>query len=112
MDPTAYLKQLGTELVRDVTANGALASFTVSSDLKGVFAEATARRLIRNIVSPLRVSHGGVIWEGNAPERIAQIDTIIWQPNPVPAIFEVDDFALVPRGSAHVGFSILGRGWY
>ncbi|HTA92533.1 MAG TPA: hypothetical protein VK745_23305 [Polyangiaceae bacterium] len=33
-------------------------------------------------------------------ENTKQLDTIIWAPYPAPAVFEVEDFALIPKSSA------------
>jgi hypothetical protein len=57
-------------------------------------------------VFPLHVASGAVIDQTNIPgdPALPQIDTIIWAPSPAPAVFQVSDFALVPRSSA---FGIL-----
>jgi hypothetical protein len=34
------------------------------------------------------------------PQKLRQVDVIIWAPYPVPAIFAVEGFGLVPRSSA------------
>ena len=89
-------------LCQDLIPIQDMRKFTSNNDLYGAFAEARVRQFVRRFVAPLRVSHGAIAHEGNCGEGIStpQIDTIIWQPSPVPAIFEADDFAIVPRGSA------------
>jgi hypothetical protein len=43
-----------------------------------------------------------VIDQSNKPSdpKLPQVDTIIWTPSPVPAVFEVGEFAMVPRSSS------------
>src|SRR4051812_44709650 len=95
-----FLVALADQLARDLTANGAIKRFTNCTDLIGAYAEATVRQLVARIVSPLRISHGAIIYEGICPDDVPQIDTIIWRPAPMPAVFEVGEFAMVPRDSA------------
>jgi hypothetical protein len=47
----------------------------------------------------VRVSTGAVL-DYPMPPCLKQLDVVIWAPFPAPAIFEVEDFALVPRSSA------------
>jgi hypothetical protein len=72
---------------------------TRNTDLLGDYAEAALRRLSRRVVHPLRVSNGAVI-DYPMPDKLKQIDLIVWAPFPAPSIFEIDDFGLVPRSSA------------
>jgi len=73
-----------------------------NAPILGYHAEAVVKRLIRRTVHPMRVSHGGVIdWPRKA---LRQTDVIVWNPHPAPALFEVDDFALVPRSNV---FAVL-----
>lgn len=68
-----------------------------NSDIIGFHAEAVVKRLIRRAVYPMRVSHGSV-WD--FPRKpLRQTDVILWSPYPAPAIYEVDDFAVVPRSN-------------
>lgn len=104
MESKAFVQMLVDQMTSEIAANGALGKLTRNTSLIGNFAESTVRRMICRIVAPLRVSHGSVIYEDNCgtndKSKPPQIDTIIWSPCPVPAVFEVGDFALVPRGSA------------
>ena len=64
------------------------------------------RQLVRRYLAPIRVCSGGVIDQMQSPgDQIPQLDTIAWIPGPVPAVFEVGEFALVPRSSC---LGILG----
>jgi hypothetical protein len=100
MDPQAFLRRLAEQLARDLTANDSVRLFTTNTALIGAYAEATVRELAARIVAPMSVSRGSVIYEENCPEKVPEIDAIIWAPCPVPAVFEAGDFAIVPRGSA------------
>jgi hypothetical protein len=100
--PTQFLNLVAPPLVEELKAIEGLKTFTTNPDVIGSHAEAVVRRLVRRVVEPLRVSTGAVISEElcAAPEKVPQLDTIIWQPCPAPALFEVGDFGVVPRGSA------------
>jgi hypothetical protein len=99
---TQFLDFFATPLVEELKAIEGLKRFTSNTDVIGAHAEAVVRRLVRRVVDPLHVSTGAVISERmcSEPDKIPQLDTIIWLPCPAPAIFEVGDFCLVPRGSA------------
>ncbi len=99
---TQFLEFVASPLVEELRAIDALKKFTANTDVIGAHAEAVVRRLVRRVVEPLRVSTGAVISEELCadPEKVPQLDTIIWQPCPAPALFEVGDFGLVPRGSS------------
>lgn len=60
------------------------------------------RRFVRNSVHPFRVCTGSVL-DNNlmaSGAKLRSIDTLIWAPNPVPALFDAGEFAMVPRSSA------------
>lgn len=95
-----FLLKLADQLSHDLTANESIKQFTDNPQLIGAFAEATVRQLVVRMVAPLRVSRGSIVYEAICPGAVPEIDTIIWSPCPMPAVFEAGDFALVPRGSA------------
>lgn len=97
-----FLDLVATPLVEELKAIEALRRFTTNTDVIGAHAEAVVRRLVRRVVDPLRVSTGAVISEQLCaqPRSVPQLDTIIWQPCPAPALFEVGDFGVIPRGSS------------
>jgi hypothetical protein len=99
-DQDEYLAAYAQQFAGGLFANKAIKRFADNSDVIGAYAEATVRELIRKMVHPLRVSRGAVIGPDlyANPKSVRQLDTIIWSPNPLPAIFESGDFALVPRG--------------
>lgn len=111
MDSRDFLEQLAKQLANDLKGNDQIRGFTTNSDLIGAYAEATVRSLVVRCVSPLLVSRGAIVYEGNCPNSVMELDTIIWQPRPVPAVFEVGDFAIVPRASA-VAFLEVKRSAY
>ena len=70
---------------------------TENTDILGAYTEAVLRNLIRRGFQPMRVSRGGIL---DYPQRkLNQHDIIVWAPYPAPAIFDVEDFGLVPRSS-------------
>jgi hypothetical protein len=94
-----YLKGIAQQLVYELNPVVKMKEMTRNSDLLGAYAEAAVRNLVHRIVSPMRVSTGAVI-DYPEPEKLRQIDIIIWMPHPAPAIFEVESFGMVPRSSA------------
>lgn len=101
MDGSEFVNQVCRQLVRDLTANDEIRAFTNNPDLIGGVAEASLRQFVKRMVAPLHVSRGAIIYEGNCgPGSLRQLDAIIWQPSPLPAVFEAGDFAFVPRTSA------------
>lgn len=96
-----YFNNYAEELVSELVPNARIKRFLTNTDVIGAYAESTVIRLIKNMVSPLRVSTGAVI----SPKlvepggHVPQIDVIVWQPCPLPAIFTSGEFGLVPRQS-------------
>jgi len=107
MDPQKYLELLGSQLAHELTAHDKIRAFVGRHpDLIGNYAEASTRDFISRVVAPLKVSTGTILYEENYGKEPPQLDAIVWSPNPVPAIFEGGNFAIVPRGSAHGYFEI------
>jgi hypothetical protein len=99
-DPTKeFLERLARPLLAELASVNSLKEFTTNSDVIGAHAEAVVRRLVARTVHPLRVSTGTVIDVGIPPGDTLQFDTIVWFPLPVAAVFEIDNFGVVTRGS-------------
>lgn len=100
-DPAAFLSQLAPHILAELKPPKELKAFTTNSDVVGDYVEAGVRQFVRRYLAPIRVCRGAVIDQQQTPgsQRIPQIDTIAWVPGPAPAIFEVGEFALVPRSS-------------
>jgi hypothetical protein len=94
-----YLSGIAHQLVHELEPILQIKEVTRNSALLGSYTEAAVRRLIRRVVHPMRVSTGAVI-DFPMPTKLEQIDVVVWAPFPAPGIFEIDDFALVPRSSA------------
>ncbi len=94
-----YLSGIADQLVHELGPVLKIKGVTSNSDLLGAYTEAAVRRLIGRVVHPMRVSTGAVI-DYPMPETLRQIDVVVWAPFPAPGIFEIDEFALVPRSSA------------
>lgn len=110
MTKEQFLKELAEQLIHELRPNQSIKKFANNTDIKGAYAEATLRQFVSRVVAPLRVSTGAVISERlcEPPEKVKQIDLIIWAPSPAPAIFCVGDFALVPRSSCFGVMEIKG----
>lgn len=76
----------------------AMKSVTSNPDLLGSYAEAAIRKLIRRAVQPMNICTGAVL-DFPMPKSLKQIDLIVWSAFPVPALFEVEEFGIVPKSS-------------
>src|SRR6266498_3446602 len=104
MEPQKYLDLLGSQLAHELTAHDKIRTFVGSHpDLIGHYAEASTRDFISRVVTPLKVSTGTILYEGNIGNP-PQLDAIVWSPILVPAIFENANFAIV-LGEAPMGSS-------
>jgi hypothetical protein len=101
-DPADFLRQLAPHILAELKPPADLKRFTTNSDVVGAYVEAGVRQLVRRYLAPIRVCTGAVIDQAQSPgsKRVPQLDTIAWVPGPVPAVFEVGEFALVPRSSS------------
>ena len=100
-DPSVFLKTLAPHVIAELKPPSDLKAFTRNSAVVGAYVEAGIRQLVRRYLAPIRVSTGAVIDQSQKPgsKEIPQLDTIAWIPGPVSAVFEVGEFALVPRSS-------------
>jgi len=100
-DPSVFLSQLAPHILAELKPPKELKAFTTNPDVVGDYVEAGVRQFVRRYLAPIRVCRGAVIDQEQTPgsKRIPQIDTIAWIPGPAPAVFEVGEFALVPRSS-------------
>ena len=94
-----FLRSLAEQLVHELEPILKIKEVTRNSALLGAYTEAAMRRLIARVVHPMHVSTGAII-DFPMPHTLVQIDAVIWSPFPAPGIFEIDEFALVPRSSA------------
>jgi hypothetical protein len=105
MSAEDHIARVTDQLASNLRAAVNLKDWTTNPNLLGAGAEAWVRSLVRRIVDPMRVSTGTVVDYPTAA-TLPQIDALIWAPFPAPALFEVEDFAVVPRSSAFGGFEI------
>lgn len=94
-----YLDTVAEQLINELRPILAIRGVTANSDLLGKYTEAAVRRLVHQIVQPMRTCTGAVL-DHPIPVRLRQIDLIIWAPFPAPALFDVEGFGLVPKSSA------------
>jgi len=99
MELAQYLDTVAEQLVNELRPILAIKGVTENPDLLGKYTEAAVRRLVNQVVQPMRVCTGAVI-DHPIPVPLRQIDLIIWAPFPAPALFDVEGFGLVPRSSA------------
>lgn len=101
-NPAEFLRLLAPHILAELRPPSDLKKFTRNTAVVGAYVEAAVRELVRRQVSPLHVASGAVIDQTNIPgdPALPQIDTIVWAPSPAPAVFQVGEFALVPRSSS------------
>jgi hypothetical protein len=100
-EPSAFLEELAPHIIAELKPPSELKKFTRNSAVVGAYVEAGIRQLVRRYLAPIRVSTGAVIDQAQKPgsKEIPQLDTIAWIPGPVSGVFEIGEFALVPRSS-------------
>jgi hypothetical protein len=100
--PREFLEALAPHLLGELRPPAELSRFTRNPAIVGAYVESAVRNLIVRFVAPLRVCTGAVIDESNEPSdpTLPQVDTIIWTPSPVPAVFAAGEFGMVPRSSS------------
>jgi len=99
MDVTQHMQFIAKQLAHELQLVAGMKEVTSSPPLLGAYAEAAVRRLVHRMVSPMRVCSGAIL-DFPQPDKLRQIDAIIWAPYPAPAILEAEGFGLVPRSSA------------
>src|SRR4051794_18601672 len=97
--PEQYLENFARHLIYELEPIINVPAVATNSELLGAYAEAAMRQFIRRFVHPMRVSTGAIL-KYPRPPKVRQRDLIVWAPFPAPAIFEVENFALVPQSSA------------
>lgn len=94
-----FWEMIATNLVHELEPILSIKEVTANPDLLGAYAESAIRRLIRRTVHPMHVSTGAIL-EYPLPNPLKQLDAIVWAAAPIPGLFAVDEFALVPESSA------------
>jgi hypothetical protein len=106
-----FLHVFAERIVDEVQPPSGVWDLTHNTTVTGAYAEQAVRELVRRYVSPLHVSTGAVVDVSNEiGECVPQLDTIIWAPCPVAAIYHRGDFAIVPRGSSFGVLEIKSSG--
>jgi hypothetical protein len=101
---TQFWKLYAESFIFPLKSNELLSRFTANPNVTGLYAEAWIRSMAKNMIPHLRVSNGAVIRSSDQTrdlKSIPQCDLIIWDPSELPALFEQDDFALVPTQCVH-----------
>jgi hypothetical protein len=101
-DVQTFLEAIAPQVLAELRPPAELKTFTTNPAVVGGYVEGAVRALVKRYVFPLRVATGAVVDQRNIPgaKDLPQIDTIVWTPSPVPAIFAAGEFAVVPRSSA------------
>lgn len=105
-----YFKRLSAQFVKEISTPYEFNEFVRNSDLMGKYIESAVRVFIRKIIYCGKISTGGVI-SPESPIAKNQFDVIIWKPNPYPAIFEFENFAIVPKRSVFGLIEIKSRNY-
>lgn len=96
-----YFRALSGELTRNLNSITTIKKFADNSAILGAYCENVIQVWLQAFFKE-NISTGGIISPElyKDPKKVAQLDHIIWKPSPLPAIFTVNDFALVPSNSA------------
>ncbi len=95
-----YFKKYAEALGSNLSSVNSITQFTKNPDVIGQYAEKVVRNLLKDCIDPLKISSGTIIGpKFKTGFTLPQIDLILWDANPLPPIFKLDDFALVPQNS-------------
>lgn len=98
----SYFKEYTESLGSNFSSIKSITNFTNNTDVIGLYAEKLVIEFLKKLVFPLNISTGSIISEedyNNGNKQLSQIDIIIWDPNPLPPIFHMNEFALIPKKS-------------
>ena len=99
MDFPAYLTLIAEQFANELRPILALKQVTANTELLGAYTEVAVRNLAVRAVKPMGVCTGAVL-DFPLPDKLQQIDLIVWAPFPLPGVFETQGFGLIPRSSA------------
>lgn len=99
----AYWERYFAEFTELLTANSRLPQLTRNSSIIGGFAEAAVEDLVFKSIGSGRCSTGTVMSSELelTQASLRQLDLIIWDSTPFPAVFDRAGFAVVPQQSVH-----------
>jgi hypothetical protein len=97
-----FWKDYAEAFAHPLTSNGILSRFVTNQNVTGAYAEVWVKSMVTTMLPTYRVSTGTVIRSSDRMRNQTnpQCDLIIWDPTVLPALFEKDEFALVPIHSA------------
>ena len=105
-DPLKYFAEAFVSRFQEATL---IRKFVENTDVLGAYYEELVRERVQSILSLHRISTGAIITPVEIPiHDAAQIDTIVWSPLAMPAIFDSGRFALVPSESVRGIIEIKG----
>ena len=97
-----FLKKYAENLGHSLKMIYSISDFTKNSEIIGQYTEKMVVDFIRNTIAPLNICTGGILIKDKFnvdDDFIPQLDVILYEPNPLPPIFQVYDFGLVPKES-------------
>lgn len=108
-----YWEKYAAAFAHPIEANGLVSRFVTNAAVTGAYAETWIRSMTRSMLGHrFRISTGAVIKPSDARQslkKVPQCDLIVWDPSELPALFEEDDFALVPYLSVRAVIEIKRR---
>ncbi len=98
-----YFKEYAENLGHSLKTIDSILKFTKNTSLIGQYAEKIVVDFLKKSISPIKLCTGSIISPNNYNEaELPQLDIILYEPNPYPPIFQIEEFALVPQ------FSVFG----
>ncbi|MDN5210711.1 hypothetical protein QQ020_01590 [Fulvivirgaceae bacterium BMA12] len=94
-----YHKDYTESLGANLNSVKSISKFTKNTAVIGQYAEKVVIEFLKDMVNPIKISTGTIIYDGADIDNSPQFDLIVWDANPLPPIFKIDDFGLVPRNS-------------
>lgn len=103
MDTNSYFKFIAEQLFSQFNSIIEIKKITNNPVIIGAYSEAIIRNWLRENIFKESILTGSIISPelANRGNQLQQMDTIIYCASPLPPIFKVDDFGLVPANSAY-----------
>lgn len=99
----SYWNNFANVFAYPLKANELLGQFVKNTAVTGAYAEAWIMQIAKSMLPQYRISTGVIIRASDKDRdfaKVPQLDLIVWDPSELPALFEIEDFALVPNFSA------------
>ena len=94
-----YFRDYAESLGANLNSVKSISKFTNNSSVIGQYVEKVVINFLQDMVVPINISTGTIIYPNADIKDSPQLDIILWDANPLPPIYRIDDFGVIPRNS-------------